>query len=106
MQHVLWVSAMKTSTPSVQRRKELASTRNRATLESARAAGLLGRAKSARVAGRVSAELIAAAKKSAGVSSDTEVIEVALARLALEDDFGARLVRNKGSVTRELDIEV
>ncbi|HEY6454019.1 MAG TPA: hypothetical protein VIY90_01930 [Steroidobacteraceae bacterium] len=83
----------------------MAATRNRATLESARAAGLLGGAKSARVAGRVSAELVAAAKSSAGVISDTDVIEIALAKLALEDDFGAKLVRDKGAVPRELDIE-
>jgi hypothetical protein len=96
---------MKTSVISVRSRRELVATRNRATLESARAAGLLGGVKSARVAGRVSAELVAAAKKSAGVSSDTDVIEVALAKLALEDDFGAKLVRNKGAIPRELDIE-
>ncbi|MGH8209977.1 MAG: hypothetical protein ACREU6_10355 [Steroidobacteraceae bacterium] len=86
--------------------KALAAMRNRATLESARAAGLLGVAKDARVAGRVSSELVAAAKRRAGLSSDTDVIEIALARLALEDDFGAKLVRNKGSVPRELDIEL
>jgi hypothetical protein len=86
--------------------RTLANVRNLATLESARAAGLLGDAKDARVAGRVSSQLIAAAKKSAGLSSDTDVIEMALARLALEDDFGARLVRNKGSVPREVNIEI
>jgi hypothetical protein len=88
------------------RTKTLAALRNRATLESARAAGLLGSAKNARVAGRVSFELVAAAKKRSGLSSDTDVIEVALARLALEDDFGARLVRNKGSIPKEFDIEI
>jgi Arc/MetJ family transcription regulator len=86
--------------------KALAALRNSATLDSARAAGLLGNARDARVAGRVSSELVAAAKKRCGLSSDTEVIEIALARLALEDDFGARLVRNKGSMSRELDIEI
>jgi hypothetical protein len=86
-------------------KKELAARRNQATLESARAAGLLGTAKNARVAGRVSAALVAAAKRSAGLSSDTDVIEIALAKLALEDEFGTRLVRNKGSVPRELELE-
>ncbi len=86
--------------------KTLASLRNKATLDSARAAGLLGDAKDARVAGRVSSELVAAAKKRSGLSSDTDVIEIALARLALEDDFGARLVGNKGSVPRDFDIEL
>ena len=28
-------------------------------------------------------------------SSDSDVIELALAKLALEDDFGARFVRNR-----------
>ena len=97
--------AMKDPVSAVESSKALAALRNRATLDSARAAGLLGDAKDARVAGRVSSELVAAAKKRAGLSSDTDVIEIALARLALEDDFGARLVRNKGSVSRELDIE-
>jgi Arc/MetJ family transcription regulator len=96
---------MKISTPSAQSGKFLVAARNRATLEAAHAAGFLGGSKSARVAGRVSATLIAAAKRSAGVSSDTEVIEVALARLALEDDFGAKLARKKGTVSKELDIE-
>jgi len=86
--------------------KELAARRNRATLESARAAGLLGAVKNARLAGRVSAALVAAAKKSSGLSSDTDVIEVALAKLALEDEFGSKLVRNKGTIPRELDIEL
>ena len=95
---------MKTDPDVVSSKKALAALRNQATLESARAAGLLGAAKNARVAGRVSAQLIAAAKQSAGLSSDTDVIEIALAKLALEDDFGAKLVRNKGSVPREFDI--
>jgi len=59
-----------------------------------------------RIAGRVAPELIAAAKKSAGVSSDTDVIEIALAALALEDDFGRKLVRRKGSVPKDLKLEL
>jgi len=96
---------MKTSEPADRRRKALIDIRNRSTLQSARTAGLLGGAKSARVAGRVTAELVSAAKKSAGLSSDTDLIELALARLAMEDDFGAKLVRNKGALPRDIDIE-
>jgi hypothetical protein len=94
---------MKESISALQGSKELAILRNRATLEFARAAGLLGDAKDARVAGRVSSELVAAAKKSADLSSDMDVIEIALARLALEDDFGARLVRLHGFVAAGLE---
>lgn len=74
---------MKTSQPGDQRKKALAEMRNRAVLDLARAAGLLRGARSARVAGRVPAGLVAAAKESAGLSSDTDLIEVALARLAM-----------------------
>jgi hypothetical protein len=96
---------MKTSASAGQNRKRLAALRNQAIRESARAAGLLGTAKNARVAGRVSAELIAAAKKSANLASDSDLIEIALAKLALEDDFGAKLVRRKGSLGRDLEID-
>lgn len=83
---------------------EKALARHEATLNQARAAGLLGAAKNARIAGRVSAKLVAAAKKRAGITSDTDVIEIALATLALEDDFGTKLVRRKGSIPKDLDI--
>jgi hypothetical protein len=83
-----------------------AASRHQATLAQAKAAGLLGDAKNARITGRVSARLVAAAKKRTGITSDTEVIEVALATLALEDDFGAKLVGRKGSVPKDIDLEL
>jgi hypothetical protein len=82
-----------------------AANRNRQILEQARAAGLLGAAKGMRISGRVTARLLAAAKERARVTSDTELIEIALARLALEDDFGANLVRRKGSLPESVDLE-
>ena len=78
--------------------------RHRGTLEQARAAGLLGKAKTARIAARVSSKLLAAAKERAGTSSDTKVLEIALASLALQDDFGAKLVRRKGSIPKDIDL--
>jgi len=85
--------------------RRLVAARSRAKLERAREAGLLGAAKNARIAGRVSSKLVAAAKKRAGTSSDTEVIEIALATLALEDDYGERLMRLWGSVPKDIDLE-
>jgi len=79
--------------------------RNRLVLEQARALGLLGSVKDARLSGRVSAKLLEAAKRRAHVSSDTELIELALSRMALEDDFGSRLLRRSGSVPADLDLE-
>ena len=86
--------------------RKMAVSRHEATLAQAKAAGLLGQAKNARITGRVSAALVAAAKKRTGIASDTDVIEVALATLALEDDFGAKLVRRKGSLPKDLDLEL
>jgi hypothetical protein len=85
---------------------EIARTRNRLVLDQARAVGLLGSTKNTRLSGRVSSELVDAAKKRAHVTSDTELLELALSRLALEDDFGARLVARKGSIPADLDLGI
>ncbi len=86
--------------------ERVARTRNRLVLEQARAVGLLGAAKNTRLSGRVSSELIEAAKRRAHVTSDTELLELALSRLALEDDFGTRLLGRKGSIPADIDLGV
>jgi len=91
--------------PKNQNDEAAARSRNRLVLEQARASGLLGSVKDARLSGRVSAKLLEAAKRRAHVSSDTELIELALSRMALEDDFGSRLLRRSGSVPADLDLE-
>lgn len=91
---------------STETEEQIAVNRNRLVLEQARAVGLLGEAKDTRLSGRVPASLVEAAKKRAHVSSDTELLELALSRLALEDDFGARLVRRKGSIPAEIDLAI
>ena len=96
---------MRTRT-STETEEHIALKRNRLVLEQARAVGLLGDAKNTRLSGRVPAGLIEAAKKRAHVSSDTELLELALSRLALEDDFGVRLVRRKGIVPADIDLAI
>ncbi|NLS18784.1 hypothetical protein HGP16_19755 [Rhizobium sp. P40RR-XXII] len=91
--------------PAAGSETEVALTRNKLVLEQARAIGLLG-AKDTRLSGRVPSELVEAAKKRAHVTSDTELLELALSRLALEDDFGAQLVRRKGSIPSDIDLEI
>lgn len=78
--------------------------RRRAVLEAARKLGLLG-GENRRIGGRVCRDLVAAAKKNSGITSDTELIEYALAEVALEDDFGRRLIRRKGRVAKDVDLE-
>src|SRR3954454_20532028 len=85
---------------------EVARIRNRLAFAQAKAAGLLGTAKNARLSGRVPTRLLEAAKRSAHVGSDTELLELALSRLALEDEFGARLVHRKCSIPADIDLEL
>lgn len=78
--------------------------RRESTLTTAQSAGLLGE-KDGRIASRVPQRLVQAAKDRSGIQSDTDLIEYALAKVALEDDFGERLLAHKGSVRRDLDLE-
>ena len=61
--------------------------------------------KDARVSGRFHRTLLEAAKKRAGLTSETALIEYALAKVALEDDFGDYFARLRGSVSKDVDLE-
>lgn len=54
---------------------------------------------------RMGSDLIAAAKHRSGITSDTELLEYALAKIAIEDDFGTSLARRKGRITQHIDLE-
>ena len=83
---------------------ELAATRRRSVLEAAKEAGFLDGPNSA-LGARVPRSLVEMAKVKAGVTSTTELVEYALAKVALEDDFGAKLVARKGSVPADIDLD-
>jgi len=78
--------------------------RRKAVLETAEGAGLLAGARG-RIAARVRKQLVVAAKACSGIKSDTELLEYALARVALEDDFGQKLVAREGRVAQDVDLE-
>ena len=84
---------------------ESARLRRRDVVESAKSAGLLA-GENGRIGGRIRQRLVRAAKERSGISSDTELLEYALAKVAIEDDFGVNLLKLKGSVSRDLDLEV
>ena len=73
-------------------------------LETAKDVGLLTGARS-RIAGRIRKQLVDAAKARSGIKSDTDLLEYALARVALEDDFGRKLIARKGRVAPDIDLE-
>ncbi|WP_292598884.1 hypothetical protein [Mesorhizobium sp.] len=82
----------------------LASLRRRTVIDTARQLGLL-EGENGRIGGRIRRDLIAAAKEKSGITIDTELLEYALAKVALEDDFGVKLVRRKSRVAKEIKLE-
>jgi hypothetical protein len=68
----------------------------------AEAAGLLSGEKSERLSGRVTLELLSAAKAKTGIESLTQLLEYALSKVALEDDYGPTLLRLKGSIADDI----
>jgi hypothetical protein len=75
-----------------------------AVLHHAHVAGYLPGRKSERIGGRVSPGLLSAAMDKSGLRSQAELLEYALAKVALEDDYGAKLLSMKGSVADDVDL--
>jgi hypothetical protein len=73
-------------------------------LRQASVAGYLKGRKSERIGGRVSPELLSAAMDKSGLRSQAELLEYALAKVALEDDYGAKLLSMKGSVADDVEL--
>lgn len=80
---------------------EYASARQRSVVAAAQAAGLMTGTNSA-LGARVPRELVARAKQRSGIDSTTDLVEYALAKVALEDDFGSKLVGLKGSISPDV----
>ena len=70
---------------------------------SAKQSGLLS-GKSGRIAGRVSQALVEQAKRQTGIETDTDLIEFALATVALEDNFAEAFKESRGKVNPELKL--
>jgi hypothetical protein len=74
-----------------------------AVMQAAERSGLL-REKSGRIGGRVSPALVEQAKRQTGIEADTELIEFALATIALEDDFARTFKESRGKVDPALKL--
>ena len=83
---------------------EAARLRRRHVMDWAKNTGLLA-GENGRIGGRIRQRLVQAAKERSGISSDTELLEYALAKVAFEDDFGVKLLARKGTVPRDLDLD-
>lgn len=74
-----------------------------AVMQAARQSGLLDE-KSGRIGGRVSQALVEQAKRQTGIQTDTELIEFALATIALEDNFAEAFKQSRGKVDPTLKL--
>jgi hypothetical protein len=67
--------------------------------------GLLRGAKTHVIRGRMPEALVKKAKARSGARSDTELIEMALANLAVADEYPDWLLSQTGTVGKEIDLE-
>jgi len=72
----------------------------------AQQAGLLAGTKTEVVRGRMPKALVRKARSRSGARSDTELIEVALANLAVADDYPDWLLAQRGTVGKDIDLEL
>jgi hypothetical protein len=75
----------------------------KAVLRAAGKSGFLGE-KTSRISGRINPTLIKQAKRRTGIKTDTDLIEFALANVALEDNFADAFKRVRGRVDRDLKL--
>jgi hypothetical protein len=74
-----------------------------AIMLAAEQSGLLSE-KGSRIGGRVSAALVRQAKRQTGIETDTDLIEFALATVALEDNFAEAFKESLGKVDPALKL--
>ena len=66
----------------------------------------LRRAENSRIARRIRETLPQTAKAQSGLTSDTELLEHGLATVALEDNFGPKILERKGPVSKDIHLKV
>jgi hypothetical protein len=78
-------------------------TRFEAVMRAAEKSGLLNE-KGGRIGGRVSPALVRQAKRQTGIETDTDLIEFALATVALEDNFADVFKESRGKIDPKLKL--
>jgi hypothetical protein len=81
------------------------SSKLRGVLALAEQSGLLEGRRTTVLRGRMPQALVARAKARTGIKSDTNLIQVALAHLAMADDYPEWLLSQRGTVPADIDLE-
>jgi hypothetical protein len=74
-------------------------------LSTAAQLGLLSGPRTITVRGRMPSALVEQAKKKTGIQSHSRLIEAALAKLAVDDEYADWLLGQRGTVSKDLDLE-
>ena len=67
--------------------------------------GLLRGGRTLVVRGRMPSLLVEQAKRKSGIQSDSRLIEAALANIVVADDYAEWLLAQRGTVSKDLDLE-
>jgi hypothetical protein len=67
--------------------------------------GLFSGGRTVVVRGRMPSVLVEQAKKKSGIQSDSKLIEAALANIVIADDYADWLLAQRGTVSKDLDLE-
>jgi hypothetical protein len=67
--------------------------------------GLLSGGRTFTLRGRMPLLLVEQAKKKTGIQSDSKLIEAALANIVVADEYADWLLAQRGTVSRDLDLE-
>ena len=86
-------------------RPKIRSRKLRDVLALAEQEGLLRGVRTKIIRGRMPEALVSEAKKRSGIKSDTDLIELALANLAMSDNYGEWLLSRSGTIDPEIDLE-
>jgi len=77
----------------------------REALSIAEEKGLLRGGRTLMIRGRMPEELVAQAKRKTGISSDSKLLEAALASIVVADDYAEWLFSQRGTINPALDLE-
>jgi hypothetical protein len=67
--------------------------------------GLLKGGRTLMIRGRMPEELVAQAKRKTGITSDSKLLEAALANIVVADDYADWLFSQRGTINPALDLE-
>jgi hypothetical protein len=86
-------------------KKAVRSSRLGDALSIAEQQGLLSGGRTHTLRGRMPSQLVERAKKKTGIQSDSKLIEAALANLVAADEYADWLLAQRGTVSKEINLE-